>query len=81
MSDSFKDVKDQFYKMSIYDLENGMTVDELRDLLKDYEKREFYEACEGINKAINDARFWIVLNHTSQTDLKDKITIDFETDD
>lgn len=75
-------VKNDFYKMTILDLENGSSVDDMRLLLKEYEKREMYEACAGIYKAIDNARFWTLLNMTEERkDLQDKIIINFDEDE
>ena len=75
-------VKNEFYKMAILDLENGSSMDDMRLLLKEYEEREMYEACAGIHKAIDNARFWTLLNLTEERkDLHDKITINFEEDE
>lgn len=75
-------IKDDYYKMAILDLENGSSMDDLRLLLKEYEERELYEACAGIHKAIENARFWTLLNMTEERkDLHDKITINFKEDE
>lgn len=75
-------VKNDFYKMAILDLENGSSMDDMRLLLKEYEEREMYEACAGIHKAINNARFWTLLNLTQEKkDLQDKIIINFNEDE
>jgi hypothetical protein len=75
-------VKNDFYKMTILDLENGSSMDDMRLLLKEYEEREMYEACAGIHKAIDNARFWTLLNMTEERkDLHDKIIINFDEDE
>lgn len=77
---SVKDVINQYFKMAIYDLENGESIDDMRNLLKDYESREQYEACEGIKRAIDHFRFWYVMDEVKTNDLTDKIQISFERD-
>mgnify|MGYP000013164384 FL=1 len=76
-----KRIIDQYFKMAIFDLENGESIDDLRDLLYDYERREQYEACEGIKRAIDHFRFWCVMDEIKTNDLTDKIQISFEKDE
>jgi hypothetical protein len=67
--------------MALYDLERGMTIDDMRNLLVDYEARELYEACAGIQKAIEHFRFWIVMDNVDRSQTINKIQISFETNE
>jgi len=76
-----KEIIDQYFRMAIHDLENGETIDTMRDMLSDYESREQYEACEGIKRAIDHARFWLVLDEVDTSETINKIQISFETNE
>lgn len=72
---------DEYFQMALYDLERGMTIDDMRNLLVDYEARELYEACAGIQKAIEHFRFWIVMDNVDRSQTINKIQISFETNE
>jgi len=76
-----KVIIDEYFQMALYDLERGMTIDDMRDLLVDYEERELYEACAGIQKAIEHFRFWIVMDNVDRSETINKIQISFETNE
>jgi hypothetical protein len=73
-----KVIIDEYFQMALYDLERGMTIDDMRNLLVDYEARELYEACAGIQKAIEHFRFWIVMDNVDRSQTINKIQISFE---
>jgi len=76
-----KVIIDEYFQMALYDLERGVTIDDMRDLLVDYEERELYEACAGIQKAIEHFRFWIVMDNVDRSKTINKIQISFETNE
>ena len=76
-----KVIIDEYFQMALYDLERGMTIDDMRNLLVDYEARELYEACAGIQKAIEHFRFWIVMDNVDRSETLNKIQISFETNE
>lgn len=76
-----KVIIDEYFQMAIYDLERGTTIDEMRDLLVEYEAREMYEACAGIQKAIDHFRFWMVMDNVDRSQTINKIQISFETNE
>jgi len=49
---------DEYYLLVIYELESGQPMEHIEIMLKDYEKKEMYLACAGINKAIEHVRFF-----------------------
>lgn len=76
-----KVIIDEYFQMAIYDLERGTTIDEMRGLLVEYEAREMYEACAGIQKAIDHFRFWMVMDNVDRSQTINKIQISFETNE
>lgn len=76
-----KVIIDEYFQMALYDLERGTTIDEMRDLLVEYEAREMYEACAGIQKAIDHFRFWMVMDNVDRSKTINKIQISFETNE
>jgi hypothetical protein len=49
-----KDIKEEYYLMSIHDYRKGTTISTLKGILKLYEDTEMYEQCAGIHKAIQE---------------------------
>lgn len=76
-----KVIIDEYFQMALYDLERGTTIDEMRDFLVEYEAREMYEACAGIQKAIDHFRFWMVMDNVDRSQTINKIQISFETNE
>ena len=52
-----KKVANEFYLLALLDIENGVTLDELKETLKMYEQIEDYSACLGIHKAIKEIEY------------------------
>lgn len=76
-----KVIIDEYFQMALYDLEHGMTIDDIRELLVEYESREMYEACAGIQKAIDHFRFWVIMDNVDTSETINKIQISFETNE
>lgn len=55
-----KEIKNEYFNLSMYDLEDGLSIDDLRNLLKEYENNEMYWECAGIQKAIDQMTFRIL---------------------
>jgi len=51
------DIIYQYYYITLYDYEKGAELDDLRLLLYDYEDKEMYLECAGINLAIEQIEF------------------------
>jgi len=49
-----KDIKEEYYLMSIHDYRKGTPISTLKGILKLYEDTEMYEQCAGIHKAIQE---------------------------
>lgn len=45
------------YNLTLYEIERGTTLKQVRDILKHYEDLELYEECQGINLALEIISF------------------------
>lgn len=57
-----KDIVEEFYYLTLIDIREGVSLEELEDIIKLYEEVEDYEACAGILKAVNEARYDTINN-------------------
>jgi len=48
---------EEHFKIALYEIENGSTIDELREIITEYEAVEDYEVCAGIYRAIEMVSF------------------------
>ena len=55
-----KDTKEEYYNLAMYDLEEGMSINDLRNLLEEYSNQELYWECAGIQKAIEYMGFMLL---------------------
>ena len=65
----------EYYALSLYELENGVTVQELQEMLNEYKDMELYLECEGIHRAIEHYKFLVLYHlityYTFEDDLKE----------
>lgn len=47
----------EHYNITLYEIEQGTTIEELRLILKEYETAELYEECQGIYLAVEIVSF------------------------
>jgi|TARA_R110000744_G_scaffold50473_2_gene109118 hypothetical protein len=66
-----KEIKQEYFNLSMYDLEDGMSVNDLRNLLKEYEAQELYWECAGIQEAIEQMSFMILTLMTKKLNTKE----------
>jgi hypothetical protein len=45
------------YNLTLYEIEQGTTLKQVRDILKHYEQLELYEECQGIHLALEIISF------------------------
>ena len=62
-----KDIVEEFYYLTLIDIREGASLDELEHIIKLYEEVEDYEACAGILKAVNEARYDTINNINDKT--------------
>lgn len=55
-----KDRVEEFYIMALMDIADGASVDDMEEVLIEYERAEIYEACAGILKAINESKYYTI---------------------
>ena len=60
MKDGVSDSKiAEYFALTTYELEKGTSVEEIEEILKEYEKREMYLECAGIYNALECYKFHI----------------------
>ena len=64
----------EHYNITLYEIEQGTTIEELRLILKEYEAAELYEECQGIHLAMEIVLF-NVLTELIKKSKKQKIKI------
>jgi len=57
-----KDIIEEFYLLTLLDIREGVSIQELEDIIQLYEDVEDYEACAGILKAIKETRYDTINN-------------------
>ena len=55
-----KNIKEEYFNLAMYDLEEGMSITDLRKLLEEYSAQELYWECAGIQKAIDHMSFMLL---------------------
>ena len=64
----------EHYTITLYEIEQGTTIEELRNILKEYEAAELYEECQGIHLAMEIVLFNVLTELIKQSK-KQKIKI------
>jgi hypothetical protein len=68
------DIATEHYNITLYEIENGTSIQHLRLILKEYEAAELFEECQGIHLAIEIVSFNI-LTQIIKESKKQKIKI------
>lgn len=75
-----KNVSDEYYYMTLFDLANDADIRDILMALKDYESKEMYEECAGMYRAIQTYKFvGDFYKITEKKSLTDKIQINFSS--
>jgi hypothetical protein len=61
------DIATEHYNITLYEIEQGMTIEQIRLILKEYEAEELYEECQGIHLAIEIVSFNILMELIKQS--------------
>jgi hypothetical protein len=64
----------EHYNITLYEIEQGTSLNQIRNILKEYEAAELYEECQGIHLAIEIVSFNVLTELIKQTK-KQKIKI------
>ena len=64
----------EHYNITLYEIEQGTTLNQIRNILKEYEAEELYEECQGIHLALEIISFNVLTELIKQTK-KQKIKI------
>jgi hypothetical protein len=64
----------EHYNITLYEIEQGMTIEQIRFILKEYEAEELYEECQGIHLSLEILLFNILTELIKQSK-KQKIKI------
>ena len=64
----------EHYNITLYEIEQGTSISQIRNILKEYESAELYEECQGIHLAIEIISF-NTLTQLVKESKKQKITI------
>ena len=64
----------EHYNITLYEIEQGTTLNQIRNILKEYEAEELYEECQGIQLALEIVFFNELTELIKQTK-KQKIKI------
>ena len=64
----------EHYNITLYEIEQGTSLNQIRNILKEYEAAELYEECQGIYLAIEVISFNILTGLIKQSK-KQKIKI------
>lgn len=78
------EIIDEYYTMTLVEINQGTSLEKIRDILKKHEKEELYLECEGIKRALEDATFAIlkiITEEIKSEDLINKINIDYDEEE
>ena len=64
----------EHYNITLYEIEQGTSIEQIRNILKEYETAELFEECQGIHLAIEIVSFNI-LTQLIKESKKQKIKI------
>lgn len=67
-----KEITAEHYQLALFEYEQGMTLEELREVVKHYEDLEQFEICQGIHLAVEVIRFHILFKLAEKQEIKTK---------
>ena len=57
----------EHYNITLYEIEQGTSLNQIRNILKEYEAEELYEECQGIHLAIEIVSFNVLMELIKQS--------------
>lgn len=74
-----KELIEHYYYAALKDVQNGTPIEDLIELIEDFKEVEVYEACAGIQRAIEDVSYWTMFGLIDKdTELLNKIDISYD---
>lgn len=71
MNKGFKNkIIKEYYDLTLYEIENGLTIEEVQIMLSDYESKEMYLECAGILTAIEWVKFALLVSVIKIVEIK-----------
>jgi hypothetical protein len=67
-----KEITAEHYNLALYEYEQGMSLEELRVVIKHYEDLELFEVCQGVHLAVEVIRFHILFDEAKKQEIKTK---------
>lgn len=67
-----KEITAEHYNLALYEYEQGMSLEELREVIKHYEDLELFEVCRGVHLAVEVIRFHILFDEAKKQEIKTK---------
>jgi hypothetical protein len=67
-----KEITAEHYNLALYEYEQGMSLEELREVIKHYEDLQLYEVCQGVHLAVEVIRFHILFDLAVKQKIKTK---------
>jgi|TARA_R110000744_G_scaffold56031_2_gene118223 hypothetical protein len=67
----------EYYDLTLYEIENGLTIEEVQIMLREYESNEMYLECAGILTAIEWVKFALLVSVIKIVEIK-KIKINIK---
>jgi hypothetical protein len=67
------DIATEHYNITLYEIEQGTSIKQIRDILKEYEAAELFEECQGIHLALEIVLFNVLtelIKHTKKQKIK-----------
>ena len=78
MNKGFKNkIIQEYYDLTLYEIENGLTIEEVQIMLREYESNEMYLECAGILTAIEWVKFALLVSVIKIVEIK-KIKINIK---
>lgn len=78
MNKGFKNkIIKEYYDLTLYEIENGLTIEEVQIMLREYESNEMYLECAGILTAIEWVKFALLVSVIKIVEIK-KIKINIK---
>jgi len=65
----------EHYNITLYEIEQGTSIKQIRDILKEYEAQELFEECQGIHLALEIISFNVLTRLIQQNKQYKKVKI------